>query len=205
MNDFSLVEKIKILMNIIASSPLFLFCFMIGIAVLILFIICSKKEMKINKWIFISIWLILAITLIINYNSVILSLIDKLFDSIFIILYFPNLTIYTVIILISNFFFIFSLFNKKIKKKNRIVNFVNGILINLLLILIIDIVKNKNIDIYNQINIYTNSNLLVLFQLTSSVFVSWILVCLLVSAHNKLKKYDKKEENNLPEIIFNDV
>lgn len=205
MNDFSLVEKIKVLMDIIVSSPLFLFCFMLGIAVLIFFIICVKKEMKVNKWIFISIWIILALILIIKYNAIVLELIDKIFDTLFMALYFPNITVYFIILFISNFSFIFSLFSKKVNKKNKIVNFINSLIINLFLLLIIETIKTNNIDIYNQLSIYTNSNLLVLLQLNSALFTSWILITLLFSAHEKLKKYDEKEKLVMPEIIFEDV
>ncbi|MBR6690945.1 MAG: hypothetical protein IKL65_06390 [Bacilli bacterium] len=205
MNDFSLVEKINILMDIIVSSPLFLFCSMLAVAVLILFIICVKKEKKVNKWIFISIWIILGIILIINYNSIVFNIIDSLFDSLFMALYFPSLTVYVTIISISNFIFLYSLINKKIDKKYKIINFINMLITNLLLILIIDTVKSNSINIYDEINLYTNSNLLVLLELTSALFVSWILVLLLVSAHNKLKKYDKKEYPKMPEIIFDEV
>lgn len=205
MNDFSLVEKIKLLVNIIVSSPLFLFCFMIGIAVLILFIICVKKEKKVNKWIFIAIWTILGIVLVINYNTIVLELIDKLFDALFMALYFPNITVYFIILFISNLFFIYSLIGRRINKKHKIINFVNALIINLFLILIIDIVKSNSINIYNELSIYTNSNLLVLMQLNSSIFTSWILISLLVSAHEKLKKYDEKELPEMPEIVFEDV
>ena len=78
MNDISLVEKLKILMNIIVSSPLFLFCSMVSVALLILYIILIKKNKKINKWIFIIVWCILLLMLIINYNSVVLNLLDDL-------------------------------------------------------------------------------------------------------------------------------
>ena len=205
MQDFSLIEKIKILMDIIVSSPLFLFCFMIGIAVLIFFIISIKKDKKINKWIFISIWIVLALILVINYNSVVFKLIDSLFDSLFMALYFPNITIYIIMLFTSNLFLIYSIFSKKVSKKNKILNFINALIINLFLILIIDIVKRNGINVYDQLNIYSNSNLLVLLQLTSATFTSWILISLLLSAHNKLKKYDQKENNKMPEIIFEDI
>jgi len=205
MNDFSLVEKVKILMNIIASSPLFLFCCMFGIAVLIFFIICIKKDKKVNKWIFISIWIVLALILLINYTSIIFNIIDELFDSLFMALYFPNLTIYIIILIVSNFFFIFSLFSKKLNVKNKIINFINALIINLFLVLIVDIINKNNIDIYDQLSIYSNSNLLVLLQLTTAIFTSWILLCLLFSAHKKLKKYDKKELPAMPEIVFEDI
>ena len=205
MNDFSLVEKLEILVNIIVSSPLFLSCFMIGMAVLIFFIICIKKEKKINKWIFISIWIILGIILLINYNSIIFNIIDKFFDSIFMALYFPSLSVYITIVVFSNFSCIYSLFSNKYDRNHKIINFIYCLVINILLVLIIDIVKSNNINIYDEINMYTNSNLLVLLELTSAAFVSWMLIILLLSAHNKLKKYDIKELPDMPEIIFDDI
>ena len=165
----------------------------------------NKKKKRINKWIFISIWVILALILIIRYNSIVLYLVDNLFDTIFMALYFPNLAVYIIILIISNFFLIYSLISKTINIKSRILNFINGLVINLFLILIIDIVKNNNINIYNELELYTNSNLLILLQLTTAIFTSWILLSLLLSAHNKLKKYDKKEYSKMPEIIFEDI
>lgn len=204
MNDVSLIEKIKTLMNIIVSSPLFLFCFMMGIAILIFFIISLKKEKKVNKWIFISVWIILAIIITINYHSIVFKIIDNLFDSLFMAIYFPNIVIYFIILFISNFFFIFSLFRKKLSKKFKIINFINALIVDLFLILIMDTVKTNSIDIYNQVSMYTNFNVMILMQLNSATFISWILINLLVSAHNKLKKYDKIELPEMPEIVFDD-
>lgn len=204
MDDVSLIKKIKTLMDIIVSSPLFLFCFMMGVAVLILFIISLKKEKKVNKWIFIFVWCVLAIIIIINYNSVILKIIDNLFDALFMAIYFPNTTVYFVILFVVNFFFVFSLFRKKLSKKFKIINFINALIIDLFLILIMDTVKTNSIDIYDQISMYANYNLMILMQLNSATFISWILISLLVSAHTKLKKYDKKELPQMPEIVFDD-
>ena len=204
MNDVSLIEKLKALMNIIVSTPLFLFCFMMGVAVLILFIISIKKEKKVNKWIFISIWLVLAIIILVNYYSVVLKIIDNLFDALFMSIYFPNITVYFMMLFISNFFFVFSLFRKKISKKFKLINFINALIVDLFLILIMDTVTTNSIDIYDKISMYTNFNVMILMQLNSAIFLSWILISLLVSSHDKLKKYDKKELPEMPEIVFDD-
>ena len=204
MNDFSLLEKLKILVSLIDSSPLFLFCSMLGIAVLIFFIICIKQDIKVNKWIFISIWIIILVMLVINYNSVILNLIDNLFDSIFMALYFPNLSVYIIVLSVSNLFFIYSMFSKKIKKTHKILNIINALIINIFLILVVDIVNKNNIDIYETLTVYSNSNLLILLELSTAVFTSWILLNLLISAHSKLKKYDKIDYPEMPEIVFDD-
>ena len=205
MENFSLIDKVKILMNIIANSPLFLFCFMIGISILIFYIIIIKKEKKKSKWIFIVLWLILVTILIINYSSVLLNLLDNLFDSVFTALYFPNLTVYIIILSISNFSFFYSLFSKKLDRKNRILNFVETLVIDIFLVLIIDTVQANNINVYDELTIYSNSNLLVLLELTSAIFTSWILISLLMSSYRKLKKFDKKQYPDMPEIIFEDI
>lgn len=205
MNDFSLVEKLNVLMNIILSSPLFLFCCMMGVAVLILFIICIKGKVKVNKWIFIVIWFIIFFVMIFNYNDIFINLIDALFDSVFMALYFPSITIYIAFVSIINLVFLYSLISKKTSKSNKIISFICALIIDILLILIVDIINTNNVNIYDSLAIYTNSNLLVLFQLTSAIFVSWILLSLLSSAHKKLKKYDKKVYPKMPEIVFEDI
>ena len=85
MRDFSLIEKINMLMNIIISNPLFLFCSMIGVAVFIFYIISIKKDRKVNKWIFICVWIILLIILLFKYNKIpvtidAIAIIKKLFE-----------------------------------------------------------------------------------------------------------------------------
>lgn len=202
MDDLSLVEKLQVLTDMISSSPLFLFCSMIAIALLIFFIICIKKNIKINKWIFIIAWIILGLIIIIKYNSIVINLIDNLFDSIFMALYFPNLTIYIIILAISNFFFIYSIFSKKMYKRHKILNIINAVIIDMFLIIIIDIVKTNDINVYNQLTTFSNKNLLVTLELNSAIFTSWILLSLLISAHKKLKKYDKKELPKMQEIVF---
>ncbi len=202
MNDFSLVDKLKILMNMIATSPLFLFCFLIGILLLVLLILYIKKGTKVNKWILISILIIICIMLIFNYNSILFHLFDDLINSIFMALYFPNFTIYLLILIVSNFFFIYSIFNKKVKNSYKIANTSCSLILDIFLIFIIDIVKKTGISTYDTLDLYTNSNLLVLLQLSSAVFVSWILLNLLLTAYHKLQRYDKIEQPKMPEIIF---
>ena len=205
MNDYSLIDKFKVLMNMIASSPLFLFCSMIGVCILILYIIQLKEDKKVNKWIYIGIWSALFVVLIINYNSVMINLLDNLFDAIFNALYFPNLVVYVVILAISNIVLIYSLISKKTDKKNKVINFFEALVIDILLFLIIDIVKTNNINVYDELTIYSNSNLLILLELTSAIFTSWILINLMLRAHKKLKKYDSSKYSNRPEIVFEDV
>lgn len=202
MNDFSLVEKINILMELISSSTLFLICSITAIVLLIFFIVCIILNKKINKWIFISISILIGIILLVNYGNILIKIFDTIIDSVFMALYFPSLPVYICVLIISNIFFIMSLFSKKQIKIKRIVNIINSLILDFLLILVMDIVSKNNINIYEQITLYTNSNLLVLLELSMGIFTSWILTNLILNAHTKLKKYDKEEVQQMPEIIF---
>ena len=205
MNDFSLMEKLGILMNIIGSSPLFLFCSMLSIVILIFFLINIKKDSKINKWFFIGLWIILFVILVIKYNNVVSKLIDNLFNYIFKVLYFPDFSVYVMILIISNFFFMYSVVSKKLENSYKILNTVSSVVLDIILILVIDIVSKNNLDIYDTINIYTNSSLLVLLELSVGIFISWLLINLLITANYKLKKYNKIEYPKMQEIIFEDL
>ena len=205
MNDFSLMEKLEILMNIIGSSPLFLYCSMMAIVILIFFIINLKRNKKINKFFFIGVWISLLLILIIKYNEIIFKMFDDLLDYIFKILYFPDLPIYIIVLIISNFFFIFSIFSKEMEKSYKLLNTTIAIMLDGIVVLVVDIVSKNNIDIYNNVNIYSNSSLLVLLELSVGIFASWLLLNLLITANYKLKKYNKIEYPKMQEIIFEDV
>ena len=206
MQDFSFLDKLRILMNVIVSSPFYIALIIALILVLITVLLSFKLKRVINKWIYIGIWLLFFATILVIYHEFFVELIDNLFDTMFMALYFPNLATYIIIIFVSNAFFIYSIFSKKMVKAFKIINITNTVLVDIFLILIIGVISKNGINVYDEITVYTNSSLLVLLELSSALFTSWLLLNLFTSAYYKLKKKDNKEEfvsNNVaPEIIF---
>ena len=201
MNDFTLVEKLKILMDVILSSPLFLVLTICAVIAAIFLIFKISLDNRRNKIIFISCWVVLLLAIFIKYTNIFFELVDNMFNMIFEALYFPSLSIYLLILAISNFFLIYSAASKKVDLKHKLLNIISAVIIDTFLIIIMETVKGNNISIYDKVALYSNSNLLVLLELTTSIFTSWILLNLLISAHTKLKKYDK---NMMPELIFDE-
>ena len=196
MNDFTLLEKLKILMDVIISSPLFLI--LLACAVIIAIFLVFKK---INRVAFISCWVVMLVAIFVKYIKIFFELIDNMFNMAFEALYFPSLSVYLVILAISNFFLIYSVISKEVSKRHKILNIVSATIIDVFLIIIMEIVSSNDISIYDKLTLYSNSKLLVLLELTTSIFTSWILLNLLFSAHDKLKKFDKRD---LPELIFDE-
>lgn len=207
MNDYSLIEKINILMDYTTSSPVFFVCSLLGVFILIFIIINIRNNKTISKKFFIPVVIFISIILLIEYFNTIYNIIDGFFDAIFMALYFPNLITYLIVVLILNVSLFYSLINKNIIKSQRAINCISGFIIDLFLIGIIQISSKSNVDLSNSIQVYSNSYLMVLFQLTMGIFLSWILVLLILSASEKLKKYDESSKNVInyvPEIIFDE-
>ena len=203
MEDVSFIDKLNIVSDIILSSPLFLVSILLIEIALIVYLLIKKGKLKLQKWMIISIWSFLALIIIVIYHKVFFNLIDNFINYIFTALYFPNLAVYISVILISNIFYFISVFNKKINKKYNIINITNALLLDILMIFIIDIVNKNNIDIYEKVTVFSNSKLLVLLELSTGIFTSWILLNIFISLKEKLRKYDKAEYPDMPEIIFN--
>ena len=203
MENVSFIDKLSILSDMILSSPLFISFITILEIGLVVFLLFKRKRFKINKWVVIGIWIAILLFLIIFYNKDLLNLLDNFINYIFNALYFPNLAVYSIILISSNIFFIIAIFNKKIDKNHKIINIVNAIVIDSLLIFIIDIISKNNIDVYEKLTVFSNNKLLVLLELSTGVFTSWVLLNLFYSLKLKLKKYDKKEYPDMPDIIFN--
>ena len=102
------------------------------------------------------------------------------------------------LLIIVNIGFIYTLI-KNIHKSYKILTGIISIILDLLFIIIINIILENKIDITSEITLYTNSNLLVLLELSTALFVSWLLLIIFISAYLKLKVLD----NNV--IFTNDI
>ena len=220
MQDFSLIDKFRILMNVIVSSPLYIGIIISLVLFLLIVLYSSIKKKEINKWIYIGVWLLFFAVLLVIYHKFIVELFDNLFDTIFMTLYFPNLSIYIIILLISNGFFVYSILSSKIKKVFKILNISSTVLIDLLMFFTVGIISKNNINVYEELTVYTNSNLLVLLELSTGLFAAWISLNILITSFYRLRERDVedvqekkmtlskktvKKSNNMkkePEIIF---
>ena len=192
MANISLFDKIKILINTIISNPFFSFSAIFGLILAILMIVDIIKHKKIRKRFYVIAWFFITIFIVAKYFKIIPTLVDNLVNQLFMTLYFPSMGIYMFIIIFINASFIYCLF-KNVNKFFKIITGIISIFLDLFFVLIINIVLEKNIDVNMEISLYTNSKLLVLLELSTALFVSWILLMVFVSAYLKLQKFD----NNL--------
>lgn len=196
MIQFSFTEKMKTLFEIVSSSPFFMFLIAFFILLsIVLFDTINYEHRKIKKM-YVMIYLAIFLAIIIKYNSSLLQLIDYLINNIFIILYYPNLAVYILMIIIANILVVRAVFKKDISKSIKTVNIIFYCMKMFMMFLILDNITKNEIDVYSQLSIYSNNQLTMLVEISSALFFIWILLLFIIWMINKLANIltnDKKD------------
>lgn len=175
MSKLSFIDKLRILLDISKSSSLYIFILALLIFVGIIFITTNKKNAKRNKMIYASISVFILVILVVAYHTSLSNMLKYMMDNFFIVVYFPNLAIYLAALIATNIILWISLFNYKTTKSIKTLNVSIYIIMNYLLALILNIVNKNNLDIFTQKSVYGNKNATALIELSSIIFIVWII------------------------------
>lgn len=201
MIDFSIADRIVKIFEMIISSSFFISLFIIIVLTIIILLINAKVKSKIPKYIAASIYTIIMVYTLIKYGNYILSLNDKLADQVFKTIYFPNLVTYICMLLITVLIMLIA-FIKKYSNLIKIGNITCFSLIWFFFILILDFVKNNNINIYDLKEVYQNETLMILLQASMNIFFIWVGVLLIDYIVKKiLISIEKQKEKIVREKI----
>lgn len=198
MSKLSLLDKLKVLSDVTSSSGLFIVAIVILIVLAALLITTNTKTKKISRFACIAIYGAILIVSILFYREELFELFDYMMNNFFIAIYFPNLAIYFAAIVTTNIILWISIFNRKITKWIRTINTIIFCFIHYLLILIINIITTNKLDIFDQTSIYQNQEALALIELSSTIFIVWILFLIV---YKVIRIYQQNQETNTNEEL----
>lgn len=179
MKQLSLIDKIQVFFNNVLEHPLFIVILLVPVIIWLL----QKKH---GKKAFVIVYLLVILFVLYIGGDVIFKLFDNLMDGLFMTLYFPNFITLFVVVVACSIIALISFLSKKMYKINKIINIFSFALVQLLFVLILTIVKTKNINIYKDNALYVNNDVLTLMQLLIGVFTLQILAILIINAINKV-------------------
>ena len=190
MDKLSFLDKLKVLIDVSSSSKLFVlviaFFFFLGLV----FYKTNEKNKKNVRSIYIAIILFVVIFLLVSYYKSIGNIIDYLTNNLFVLIYFPNLAAYLTTIVIMNIILIVSLFNYKVSKLIKNINITVYCVLNYILALILNVINTYNLDVFKTESVYQNRSAQALIELSSIIFVVWILFLIV---YRLIMVYLKKE------------
>ena len=174
MVEYTLLEKIKATFNLVFSSPLFLIL-LIGFALMAVDIFFISRKSKTTKIVYLIVSIIIVMLLLKNYFNSLFNDFDIIAKNIVAIVYFPRVLEYILMILISLIIILISTINKKTNRKVKIINLIVFFINMFIFFLILDTISKNEIDLSNKISIYSNQNLMILFELSMIIFFAWVI------------------------------
>ena len=186
MSDYSFIERIKTIFDMVSSSSFFIALFIILVLAALVLILNNKLKNKIAKYLILISYALIIILVIYKYSKYISNLNDSFVNKIFSLMYFPNIISYICMLIISILVIIRTFVKKDYDKVLKIGNILCFSGIEFLFVLVLEIVKDGNIDIYSISSVYANEKLLILLQASSGVFFVWMGILLFYYIVEKL-------------------
>ena len=209
MATLSLLEKLAIIFEVSKSSIVFLVAIMLLIFFGLVLITTNKLNVKTSRRLFILIYIFIFSCIIVLYKDSFSSMVTYLMNNLFKVIYFPNLAIYLFAIFIMNIILWYSVFSFKSTNIIKNVNIIVYIIINYLLVVLLDIINKQKLDVFNQASIYGNKSAQAVIELSSLIFIVWIIFLFLYKAimvyltrNNKLPKVIKKKKDYQEEPVM---
>jgi len=201
MTKLSFLDKITILFHITKSSKIFLVVIIFLIFMGMMFLTTNRKNAKSSRILYLVIYSIILGFLLWNYHTSLINMFDYMMNNFFIMIYFPNLAIYLAAIIASNIIIWITTFNFKIARIIKRINTVAYCILTYLLVLILVVVNDNKLDVFTQASVYGNQDALALIELSSMVFIIWILFLII---YKLIRMFQKKNMVKKPKEIVSE-
>lgn len=190
MTKMSFIDKLGVLVEVSKSSNLFIVAiFILGI-IGYLFFSVNKKNMKKSRRLYLGAAMVVLVLTLAIYKDSITDMFDYMMNNFFIAVYFPNVAIYLAAIIITNIILYVSIFSYKTSTLIKNINITIYCILNYILILLLNVIVTKKLDVFTQASIYQNKQAHALIELSSIIFIVWILFLI---AYRLIMIYLKKE------------
>ena len=192
MIQMSFSEKLKVLVDVSSSSGICIASIFLLIFMAALFLTTNRKNAKSSKKLYASIYILLLIVVFIVYHDSLSTMFDYMMNNFFIVFYFPNLAIYLAAVIATNIILLVTIFNFREDKILKYLNTTIYCMIHYLLILILNVVAKNKLDVFDQTSIYKNTDASAIINLTSTIFIVWIIFIIIYKLIRKSQKKNQK-------------
>jgi len=192
MSKLSFSDKLKVLIEVSKNTNLLFIAIIFLIFISIIFYTTNKRNQKRTKIIYLGSSVFILVFFFLSYHSSLSNMFDYMMNNFFIAIYFPNLAIYLFALIITNIILWISLFNYRTSKIIKNINITVYLIMNYLLYLILNIINENNLDIFTQSSVYNNEKATALIELSSILFIVWILFLIIYKLYIAYLKKEYK-------------
>lgn len=178
MRYIELPEKLIILFETILEYKILVF--LVAFLIVFTFLLLKKAISRKTYILLITITFLIGLGVTVITTSDITISFNDVINNIFMGIYFPSVEIYISILIIMLIAVVNAFVNKKMGNGYKINNIVMFFTLVFLFISFLLTISDNRIDVFNKESIYTNVNCLVLLQLSTMVFIFWLIISLII-------------------------
>ena len=179
MSKLSLLDKLGILANLTLNNSAFWIVLVVLIIFGVLLVFTNKKNEKMHKVFYFLLTIGIIVTMVAAYHSSLGNMFQYMMSNFFIAVYFPTIAIYLAAIIAMNIIVWISIFSFKSAKQIRILNITVYVIMNYLMALLLNVINTNKLDIFDQLSLYGNKEATALIELSSAVFMIWVIFLIL--------------------------
>lgn len=176
MVDTNIIDKLSLIYKFLSNNSLVFLVILLIVAILLDYLY-GKNKLE-TKILYIIILGLIIVYGLFDFYKPLFNIIDVYITNIFKLAYFPSIIEYFSMILITIILQIISV--KRLNKIHKNVNLWVGFIIEVLFIINIVAMKNITVDLYKITSIYENDLLLSIFQITSIIFMIWVVINIII-------------------------
>lgn len=193
MNRLTMLDKLSSLWKTSISAPVTIILIIFVIGIIYITSNTNKKKIQQTKKIYIGLYTIAILILLgTSFNSI-SDIIENFNKNLFIAIYFPSLAVYSLAIIITNIIFLKTVFDTKMNKIIKKINITIFIVIMYIFSLLVHIINKEELNVFKQESIYSNQNAHALIELTSIIFITWIMFIVIYKIYKKDNKVQIKK------------
>ena len=174
--ELSLFDKMKIIVELLFSSFMFIELFLLFLLLFLLVIINMKAKTKALPVFLTVIFIFSILGFIIYHFSYVSMCVDTLIMKIMDYYYFPSTVVFFFLFVFAVLIFIYTLFSKKLLLWKKIVNYGIMTIIFLFFSVFVGSAGLNHIDLADTVSLYQNNQILSIVQVSNLIFLCWLVI-----------------------------
>lgn len=201
----NIFDKLQVLINIVTNEPFMLIMLILYLFLAVVLLYSSKLSKKKAKMVFISWYIFMITTISLEYKDKLLGLIDYLINNIIYEFVFPNYLVFIIIFVITNIYVINSIISKNSTKIYKVINITMYSLTSFISFILFYLITKNNINVYNELDVYTNKDITSLIELTMIIFIIWTIINIIYKLVYRVCLKDKDDELKYMPVNMNNT
>ena len=182
----NILDKINVLINIVSKEQFMVLMLILYLFLALILLLCNKLTKKSAKRVLTYWYVFMLTTIAFEYKDKLSGLLDYLVNNIIYELVFPNYLVFIIIFVITNIYIVDSIINKKSTLVYKIINILMYTITTFISFVLFNLITKNNINIYNELDIYTNSDIASLIELVMIIFSIWTIINILYKIIHKV-------------------